>query len=70
LRKSSAASWDFTFVVITESSTYSPGPDCFDVEPQAAKPTISITSRRQRINIFLVFMAITPFFQLVAKGWF
>jgi hypothetical protein len=55
-----AAGRDFTLVVMTESSTYSPALDCVRVDAQAAKAAISIRITKQWITIFLFFMAITP----------
>jgi hypothetical protein len=60
LRKSSAASRDFTLVVMTESSTNSPELDCVRVAAQAANVAISIRSTKKWITIFLFFIAVTP----------
>jgi hypothetical protein len=60
LRKSSAASRDFTLVVMTESSTNSPVLSWVRVAAQAAKVAISIRSTKKWITIFLFFIAITP----------
>src|SRR4030042_945476 len=60
LKKSSFASRDFTLVVMTESSTYSPVLSRVGVDAQAAKVAISIRSTKQWITIFFFFIAMTP----------